>query len=184
MLLAGDEMGRSQQGNNNAYCQDNPLSWIDWNLAERNGEFLQFCQRLIQFRHDHQVIRRRDWFQGREIHGSGVEDIGWFNPDGSEMDDMQWSDYSLKSISIFLNGKELNRPGLKGERIVDNSFLVLFNDHHDPVDFEIPYPLQEMEWQLKIDTQKPHFIEEGPKYKGSSTVAVVEQSIILLQRIE
>ena len=184
MLHAGDEMGRSQQGNNNAYCQDNPLSWIDWNLAERNGEFLQFCQRLIQFRHDHQVFRRRDWFQGREIHGSGVEDIGWFNPDGSEMDDMQWSDYSLKSISIFLNGKELNRPGLKGERIVDNSFLVLFNDHHDPVDFEIPYPLQEMEWQLKIDTQKPHFIEEGPKYKGSSTVAVVEQSIILLQRIE
>lgn len=184
MLLAGDEMGRSQQGNNNAYCQDNPLSWIDWSLADRNADFLKFCQQLIQFRHDHQVFRRRDWFQGREIHGSGVDDIGWFNPDGSEMDDAQWSDYSLKSISIFLNGQELNRPGLKGERILDNCFLVLFNDYHDPVDFEIPYPLRAMEWQLKINTQHAHLIENGPLYTGNSTVAVVEQSLILLQRLE
>ncbi|MEM9219059.1 MAG: glycogen debranching protein GlgX [Cyanobacteria bacterium P01_F01_bin.150] len=183
MVLAGDEMGRSQQGNNNAYCQDNPLSWIDWSLADQNAEFLKFCQQLIQFRHDHQVFRRRDWFQGREIYGSGVEDIGWFNPDGSEMDHAQWSDYSLKSISIFLNGQELNRPGSQGERIVDDSFLVLFNDYHDPVDFEIPYPLRAMEWTLKIDTQKAYLIENGPTYTGSSRVAVVEQAMIVLQRL-
>ena len=90
----------------------------------------------------------------------------------------------FKSISIFLNGQELNRPGLKGERIVDNSFLVLFNDYHDPVDFEIPYPLRAMEWQLKINTQHAHLIENGPLYAGNSKVAVVERSIILLQRLE
>ena len=183
MVLAGDEMGRSQQGNNNAYCQDNPLSWMDWSLKETNADLLKFTQQLIQFRHNHQIFRRRDWFQGREIHGSGVEDIGWFNPDGSEMDDTQWSDCSLKSISIFLNGQELNRPGSKGERIVDDSFLVLFNDYHDPVDFEIPYPLRAMEWQLKIDTQKSRFIADGPICTGSSKIAVIEQSIILLKRI-
>ena len=174
-------MGRSQQGNNNAYCQDSPLSWVDWSLVETNADLLQFTQTLIQLRHDHQVFRRRDWFQGREIHGSGVEDIGWFNPDGSEMDDSQWSDCSLKSISIFLNGRELNRPGLKGERIVDDSFLILFNDYHEPVDFEIPYPLRAMLWSIVIDTQKSAFVKTGPTYTGTGNISLVERSVIVLQ---
>ena len=183
MLLGGDEMGRSQQGNNNAYCQDAPLSWFDWSLTETQAEFLRFTQQLIRFRHNHQVFRRRDWFQGREIHGSGVEDIGWFNPDGSEMDETQWSDYSLRSISIFLNGRELNRPGPKGKRIVDDSFLMLFNDFHDPVDFEIPYPLRSMQWQVKIDTQKSLFVENGSIHSGAGKIMVLERSLILLQRL-
>ncbi|NET51450.1 MAG: glycogen debranching enzyme, partial [Merismopedia sp. SIO2A8] len=183
MLLGGDEMGRSQQGNNNGYCQDSPLSWIDWTLTETHAELLHFTQQLIHFRRAHPVFRRRDWFQGREIHGSGVNDIGWFNPDGSGMDDTQWNDYSLKSISIFLNGRELNRPAPQGERVVDDSFWVLFNDHHDPVEFEIPHPLRTMAWQLKIDTQKLHFIENSPIYTGASRIVVVERSLILFQQV-
>ncbi|MEB3231988.1 MAG: glycogen debranching protein GlgX, partial [Leptolyngbyaceae bacterium] len=155
MLLGGDEMGRSQQGNNNGYCQNNPISWFDWQLRDTNATLLAFTQQLIQFRRTHRVFRRQDWFQGRDIYGSGVNDIAWFNPDGSEMDDRQWQDYSLKSISIFLNGNELNRPNGRGERVVDDSFLILFNDYHDLVDFEIPYPLWAMHWQVKIDTRKP-----------------------------
>jgi isoamylase len=107
MLLGGDEWGRTQQGNNNTYCQDNELSWFDWSFRYRHKTLLDFTRKLIQFRREHPIFCRRHWFQGREIHGSGVVDIGWFNPDGSAIDDEQWHDGEAKSITVFLNGEEL-----------------------------------------------------------------------------
>ncbi|MGK7890298.1 MAG: glycogen debranching protein GlgX [Leptolyngbyaceae cyanobacterium] len=184
MLLGGDEMGRSQQGNNNGYCQDNSISWFDWQLQHTNADLLQFTQQLIQFRRAHRVFRRRDWFQGQDIHGSGVNDIAWFNPDGSEMENRQWRDSSLKSISIFLNGQELNRPNYRGERVVDDSFLILLNDYHDSVDFEIPYPLWAMGWQTKIDTRHPLLLDNGPVYTGASKISLVARSLVLLQHLD
>jgi isoamylase len=98
MLLGGDEFGRTQQGNNNTYCQDSELSWFDWALSQSNQDLLAFTRRLIQLRQEHPVFTRRHWFQGREIHGSGIHDIGWYNPDGSKITSEQWHDGSAKAI--------------------------------------------------------------------------------------
>ncbi|MGJ3253468.1 MAG: glycogen debranching protein GlgX [Elainellaceae cyanobacterium] len=179
MLLGGDEMGRTQGGNNNAYCQDSEISWFDWNLKHGNADLLKFTQQLIQFRQQHPIFSRRDWFQGQALRGSGVEDIGWFNPDGSEMDEDQWQDYSLRSISIFLNGQEIPRVGRRGERIVDDSFLLFFNDHYEEVEFTIPTNLQSWHWQMIIDTQEPHFIENGKTVTGDKPIGVTARSLVV-----
>ena len=184
MLLGGDEMGRSQRGNNNCYCQDNELSWFDWTLRDTNADLLEFTRKLIQFRKAHPVFRRRKWFQGRAIHGSGVSDIGWFNPDGTAMTDQQWHDGEAKSISIFLNGEEIVSPGPRGERVTDDSFLLFFNAYYDPLIYTIPPGLREYRWGLVIDTQQPHFLTGEKVYTGDKPIHVIERSLMVLQRLE
>ncbi|MEM0979456.1 MAG: glycogen debranching protein GlgX, partial [Cyanobacteria bacterium P01_H01_bin.58] len=125
MLLGGDEFWRTQQGNNNTYCQDNELSWLNWDWQVDAKQFLHFVQRLIAFRQGHPVFQRRDWFQGREIHGSGIHDIKWFNLDGTEVDEEDWQNAEVKTISVFLNGAEIPSPDPQGQRIVDDSFILL-----------------------------------------------------------
>ncbi|WP_346290497.1 glycogen debranching protein GlgX [Sphaerothrix gracilis] len=180
MMLGGDEFGRSQQGNNNGYCQDNEISWFDWNLRAENLELLEFTRQLIQFRHQHPVFCRRDWFQGREIHGSGVSDIGWFNPDGTEVRDDDWHEHSAKAIGVFLNGEELRTPNAQGKRVVDDSFLLFFNAQPDLVEFAIPSTLQQQSWQVTLDTKAGGFIPEGPVYGKSDVVPVAGRSLIVL----
>ena len=184
MLLGGDEMGRTQGGNNNAYCQDSKISWFNWDLKHSNADLLEFTRQLIQFRSQHPVFCRRDWFQGRAIHGSGVEDIGWFNPDGSEMDEDQWQDYSLKSISILLNGQEIPRVGKRGERIVDESFLLFFNDYYEDVEFTIPETLQALHWQMVIKTQEPHFIQDGEIFTGDKPIPAIARSLMVMHCLD
>ncbi len=175
MLLAGDEMGRTQGGNNNTYCQDNELSWLDWTLPEKNRELLEFARELVAFRRAHPVLRRRKWFQGRSIHGSGVHDILWFNPDGGEMTEEQWQDGLARVIGIFLNGEEIATPGPRGERIIDDSFILLFNGHDEAMEFTLPEPVREGAWRLVIDTAQPGFVDRDP-YADSmrSPVTVAE----------
>jgi glycogen operon protein len=131
MLLAGDELGRTQRGNNNAYCQDNEISWVDWAAADE--DLLAFTRKLIRLRKDHPVFCRRRWFQGLPIKGSGVEDIAWFLPEGTEMTRRNWSHDFAKSLAVFLNGKGLRSRGPSGEQIVDDSFYVIFNAYHGPI---------------------------------------------------
>ena len=183
MFLAGDEMGRSQQGNNNAYCQDSEISWIHWDLSEENEALLDFSRQLIEFRRHHAVFCRRKWFQGRAIHGSKVNDIAWFNPDGSAMLEEQWNEGFAKAIAIFLNGEEIPTPGERGERIMDNSFMVLFNAHHEPIEFLLPEGLQNWEWQTIINTTEPRFVENSQRYQKSEPIAVIERSVVVLQRL-
>ncbi len=183
MLLMGDEMGRSQRGNNNAYCQDSEISWLDWDLQEENEALLDFTRQLIDFRRRHPVFRRRKWFQGRAIYGSGVHDIGWFNPDGGEMTEEQWNAGYTKAISIFLNGEEMPTPGPKGERIIDECFLIFFNAHYEMLEFFIPKGLQNWEWLTIIDTTKPRFVQRGKRYTDEKLVEVEARSLILLQRM-
>lgn len=183
MLLSGDEMGRSQGGNNNAYCQDNPLTWIDWNLPEENEALLDFTQQLIELRRQHPVFRRRKWFQGRAIHGSEVHDIVWFNADGTEMTEAQWQEGSIKSIAIFLNGEEIVTPNQQGERVIDDSFLLLFNADHTALDFSIPPEMQIWEWRVLIDTTKPRFIRRGKRYRHADRIIVAARSFMMLQRL-
>lgn len=183
MLLGGDELGFSQQGNNNPYCQDNELSWIDWNLRKENEDLLDFVRKLIYFRHQHPVLRRRKWFQGRAIRGSGVYDIAWFNPDGGEMAEDQWQDSFAKAISIFLNGDLIATPGSRGEQIRDDSFLMLFNAHYEEIEFLIPPNLRVHDWQLLIDTTLPNFVDERVIYAEDKPILVSARSVVVLKKI-
>ncbi|MCW6038564.1 glycogen debranching protein GlgX [Spirulina subsalsa FACHB-351] len=183
MLLGGDEMGRTQQGNNNAYCQDNEISWLNWQLTPENQDLLEFTKQLIEFRHKNPVFQRRNWFQGREIHGSGVHDIAWFNPDGEEMSEHQWNEGYIQAIAIFLNGEELDACDEHGERIIGDSFLLFFNAHHEPLDFTIPEGLQNWRWQVVIDTELTQLVKLGKIYQGDDELTLVDRSLVVLRRL-
>ncbi|MBE9079139.1 glycogen debranching protein GlgX [Romeria aff. gracilis LEGE 07310] len=181
MLLGGDEHGRTTLGNNNTYCQDNELSWFDWRCQQQNSDLFKFTRQLMQFRQQHPVFCRREWFLGREIHGSGVVDIGWFSPDGTPIDGEEWQNGELKSIGIFLNGEELISPDSKGNRIVDDSFLLLFNASPEPCIFVIPPAIDRQQWQVLLDTQSPTgFVDSGRTYEKKQGVLVEARSLIML----
>lgn len=181
MLLGGDELGRTQQGNNNAYCQDNEISWFDWELQRENIEFLTFTQHLIQFYKSHPIFRRRKWFQGRAIRGTAVKDIGWFNLDGKEMDDEQWAEGYIKVLAVFLNGNEIHTPDIKGNQIIDDSFLIFFNSYYEPMQFNIPLKLEARPWQIVMDTTKPDLITNGPIFRQPHLVSVQARSLVVLR---
>ncbi|MCU0552270.1 MAG: glycogen debranching protein GlgX [Leptolyngbya sp. Prado105] len=182
MIVMGDEMGRTQAGNNNAYCQDNPLSWLDWERCQQeDSDLLSFTQELIQFRQSHPVFRRQRWFQGQAIHGSSVSDIAWFNPDGQDMTSDQWCNGYAKAIAVFLNGNELPDRGPKGGRIRDSSFLLLFNAHWEMLDFVLPARLRQRRWRAVINTKEPRFITEKISFTGTKNIPVMGRSLVILQ---
>src|SRR5690606_5065650 len=127
MMLGGDEFGRTQQGNNNAYCQDNEISWYDWEIDERQQALLDFTRRLIQLRKEHPALRRRKFFQGRPIHGSEIHDISWLRPDGTAMTDTEWEADWRRSIAVRLGGDALGELDRNGDPVTDNNLLLLFN---------------------------------------------------------
>ena len=133
MLLGGDETGRTQRGNNNAYCQDNEISWLDW--EHQDEALLAFTRRMITLRREHPVLRRRRWFQGVPIRGS--VDIGWCRPDGAEMSDEDWGS-GTGSVGAFLNGEAITDRDRRGRRITGDSLLLLFNGQHEPIEWTLP----------------------------------------------
>jgi isoamylase len=179
MLLGGDEIGRTQKGNNNAYCQDNEISWFDWQSADR--DLLDFTTRIIELRKQHPVFRRRRWFQGRPIHG--VTDIGWFTPDGVEMEEEHWGEGFAKAVGVALNGEAIDDPDPRGERIVDDSFYVLFNAHHEPLRFVLPKENWGKEWTLVLDTAATQPEEEQGSHKAGEEVDVEARSLKVLRRV-
>ncbi len=150
MLLAGDELGRSQQGNNNAYCQDNELSWLDWEAVD--GELCHFVRKLAELRAQHPVLHRRRWFQGRPLHGEQVSDIAWFTYDGSEMTEEDWQVSFAKSVGMFLSGEEIPPVSLLAEHRVDASFFVIFNAWEEGLDWFLPDGRFASSWRLVLDT--------------------------------
>jgi glycogen operon protein len=160
------------------------VSWVKWQLQPDQESLLDFTRQLIEFRRQHPVFRRRKWFQGRAIHGSGVNDIVWFNPDGGEMTERQWRNDFAKAIAIFLNGEEIATPGERGERIIDDSFLIFFNAHYEALDFSIPPKLQAWEWSTVIDTSKPQFVGEGRRYTADKPISVEARSVVVLQQLD
>jgi glycogen operon protein len=148
MLAGGDEIGRTQRGNNNAYCQDNEISWYDWTGADT--EMLDYTRELIRIRREHPVFRRRRWFEGRSVTGSEKDDIAWYNTDGSPMSDDAWRRGYAKSLAIYLNGEGIPTTDERGERVVDDSFLVLLNAHSEPVHFTMPDELAELRWEIML----------------------------------
>ncbi|MFP5376626.1 MAG: glycogen debranching protein GlgX [Acidimicrobiia bacterium] len=178
MILGGDELGRTQGGNNNAYCQDNEVSWFDWD--RQDGMRVSFTRRLISLRKTHPVFRRRHFFQGQPLHGAGVSDIAWFRADGTEMNDEDWTRGVAKSLGVFLNGEAIPDLDARGERIVDDSFLVLFNAHHEPVEFRLPEERFGERWVKIVDTADD--FDEGSQAKAGDVLAVESRSLVLLRR--
>lgn len=179
MLLSGDEISRTQQGNNNAYCQDNDISWTNWKDADH--ELLAFTQQLIALRKDHPVFCRRRWFQGQPIKGIGLEDIAWFQPDGEEMSEEHWTKDFAKSMAVFLNGRGIHTPGPKGEQIIDDNFYLIFNAHHETIEFKLPGAKYARSWTHLLSTAEGK-IEPGEEYPAESVIEVEGRSILLLQQ--
>lgn len=177
MLLAGDEMSRTQKGNNNAYCQDNDISWHNWETADE--DLIGFTTRLISFRRSHPAFSRRKWFQGQPIKGLGVEDIAWFLPDGSEMTEEHWNASFAKSLGIYLNGKGIHTVSATGEAVIDDSFYVIFNAHHESLGYTLPEAKYGKQWIKHLDTFNGE-IAPGDAYGPGDIITVEGRSIILL----
>ena len=166
MLLGGDELGRTQGGNNNAYCQDSPVSWYDWAQVDR--DLLSWTRRLIALRRSHPVFRRRRFFQGRPWRGGAsrdqLPDMGWFRNDGQEMTDADWEVGYAKSLGVFLNGHAIRDPDVHGRPIVDDSFYLLFNGWDQEVDFILPAARWAWSWDVVLDTGDVRAGEEGESH--------------------
>jgi glycogen operon protein len=178
MLVAGDEIGRTQKGNNNAYCQDNEISWLDWVNAD--NDLLEFTRHLVNFRKAHPNFRRRLWFRGVPIKGAGIEDIAWFLPEGFEMTEENWSHDFAKSLAIFLNGEGIRTVGPTGKRTVDNSFYLMFNAHYDELTFVLPKKKYGSKWMKIIDTDANLFTNNGEIFKPEDSITVASRSVVLL----
>jgi len=177
MLLGGDEMGRTQHGNNNTYCQDNELSWLDWEAVD--GELLQFTRELIGLRRAHPVFRRRRWFQGRSIRGREVRDVTRFRPGGEEMSEEDWETGYARSLAVFLYGRELG-SGAGGEPLAGASFCLLFNAHHGRLDFALPPEGWGRRWVPVLDTNRAS-LEEGEACEPGAKVAVAGRALQVLR---
>ncbi|GAA4559756.1 glycogen debranching protein GlgX [Planotetraspora kaengkrachanensis] len=183
MVLAGDEFGRTQGGNNNAYCQDNETSWIDWSLVKQEEDLLEFVRALAALRREHPVFRRRRFFRGRVQ--DGTRDIVWLTPSGQEMADSDWNAGYAKSLAVFLNGEAISEPGQRGERIRDDSFLMLINAHHDELTFNLPGAEFGQAWHLVLDTADESPREEAAgeeTFPAGAKVPVTARSLQLLRR--
>jgi glycogen operon protein len=161
MLLAGDEIGNGQSGNNNAYCQDNPIGWIDWNLEQDDRELLEFVRRLVALRHRHPAFRRRDFFQGRPLHGSSLKDIVWLKPDGAEMSEEEWQQEFARCLGVLLSGEAANQVDDRGQPVLDRTFALLCNAHHDDIEFTLPPCQNGCRWLPLIDTFEAGFPDGG-----------------------
>jgi len=183
MLGGGDEIGHTQRGNNNAYCQDNEVSWFDWEAVD--DELYAFVSRIVHFRRDHPVFRRRRWFVGRALHGSGARDIAWLKPDGSEMTEEDWTNGFARTLGVFLNGKAIPTPDPRGEPIVDDSFYILFNAHHESIGFQLPGVSIGKRWVKILDTSHPiPDLRERHQVRAGETVRLEPFSMTVLRRVD
>jgi glycogen operon protein len=182
MLLGGDEMGRSQHGNNNAYAQDSPISWFDWELSDADRKLLDFTRGLIEVFRAHPVLRRQRFFQGRRIRGSSVKDLTWFAPGGQEMTDEQWQAAGVHAIGLRLAGDAIDERGPRGERIVDDTLLLFLNAAEHEIDFRLPDGTPRG-WQLLFDTRSSDapVVSDGPTHRGGADYRLVSRSAALFR---
>jgi len=187
MVLMGDEVGRSQGGNNNAYCQDNEISWFDWDDLETGADLLAFTTRLARLRREHPVFRRRRWFTGRSIRGAEIDDVGWLRPDGEPMTDEDWDAGFGRSLGMVLNGEAIPWPGPRGEPVVDDSFVLVLNAHHEDLTWTAPGQPWGEAWQAVLDTARPELDpdtdpDDTLEVKAGDTFEVTARSVQLLRR--
>jgi glycogen operon protein len=182
MLCVGDEVGRTQHGNNNAYCQDNDISWFNWNWSKQDELFREYIAFLIDLRQQHPVFHRRQFFQGRKIHGAEVKDIAWFRPDGKEMTDEDWSQGYVRCLGVRLAGDAIAEMDAAGDPIKDDTFLMLLNAHHEPITFTLPAHKRGVRWEVVFDTRDGLPAEARSQHlKGGAAYDLEHRSMALLR---
>jgi glycogen operon protein len=182
MLCGGDECGRTQQGNNNAYCQDNEISWTNWDWSDDQKRLHEFTTRLIHLRHEHPIFRRPKFFQGRKIRGSEIKDVMWFNPGGLEMTDEEWNTDYVRTLGMMLSGDTMDVRDFHGEPIHDDTFLLLLNAHHEPLKFVLPGQ-EDVRWELIVDTRLEDGFLETPKILAAADEHEMEARSFCMLRL-
>jgi glycogen operon protein len=182
MLAHGDELGRTQGGNNNVYCQDNEISWVDWDLDEEQRDLLEFTRRVVSLRLEHPVFRRRRFLAGEAAHGGESElgEIAWLTPSGAPMEEDDWSTWYARAVTVFLNGEAITEPDPRGEPVVDDSFLVLFNGSEEELEFTLPGQEFGAEWHVVLDTAGN--LNEGTVLDTGKVVQAESRSVVVLTR--
>ncbi len=181
MICAGDESARTQQGNNNAYCQDNEISWLNWEHDDEQKALFEFTRKLIELRRDHPVFRRPKFFQGRRIRGSEIKDVMWFNPGGNEMSDEEWSSPFVRCLGVLLSGDTIDVLNFQGDPIRDATFLLLVNAHYEEVSFVLPGQ-KDLEWHLVLDTASEEgFASEPKKFASGDDLELAGRALTLLK---
>ncbi|HEX5871240.1 MAG TPA: glycogen debranching protein GlgX, partial [Longimicrobium sp.] len=180
MIAHGDEMGRTQHGNNNAYAQDNELAWVHWDLGERDREMLEFTRRVARLRREHPTFRRRKFFRGREIRGSDVRDLVWLSPDGTEMTDEEWNSGYVRCFGMAMGGEAMEEWSEQGEQIRDANFLLLFNADGGAMDFTLPDFGRSCGWCVMLDTARPELPEKNVCLPDGQTVTLEGRSMMVL----
>ncbi|HET6762239.1 MAG TPA: glycogen debranching protein GlgX [Longimicrobiaceae bacterium] len=183
MICGGDEVARTQGGNNNAYCQDNEVSWLSWELDERRADLLEFTRLVTTLRREHPAFRRRSFLRGKHIRGSEMEDVTWLRPDGREMEDGDWSTDFVRCFGMLLAGDALMEWNEEGERIFDDTFLLLLNAAADPLPFILPSTPTPARWEAALDTSKRAAAQEATTYEDEQTVEMPGRSLLLLRRV-
>jgi glycogen operon protein len=183
MLLGGDEIGRTQRGNNNGYAQDSEISWFSWSLDRRDRQLLGFTRSMIRLLKSHPVLRRRQFFQGRQIRGSRVKDLTWFAPDGTEMTDEQWRAPGARTLAVQFAGDAIDDRGPRGERITDDTLLVILNADERPVAFTLPNHESARRWEVVFDTVHASFTAAHGEHDGGAAYRVGERSVVCLRRL-
>jgi isoamylase len=182
MLAHGDELGRTQRGNNNAYCQDNELTWIDWDLDDRDRAILAFTRELVALRQRHPSLGRPRFFQGRAVRGSLLEDLAWFRPDGEPMTDQEWEEGWVRAIGMRLGGNALTETDAEGNRLVDDDLFILLNGHHEPVRFCLPEDGKPPRWSVVVDTTHPVLEDGYREVRAGEEFDLAGRSLLLLRR--
>jgi glycogen operon protein len=178
MKLGGDELSHSQGGNNNAYCQDNEITWLSWELDERQKAFLDFTRKLLFIRRSQPVLHRRKFFLGRAIRGSDIKDISFFNPAGQEMSDEDWNAGFVKCLGVRLAGDLINDENERGEPIVGETLLILANAHWEPIPFTLPETREDHIWDRILDTADPR--DEPMDFRGGGEYPLRDRSFAVL----
>jgi isoamylase len=181
MICGGDEMGRTQGGNNNAYCQDNETSWISWEPADEDRELLEFTRKVARLRREHPTFRRRKFFRGREIRGSDVKDVTWLRPDGKEMTDLEWNAGFVRCFGMCLGGDAMEEWNERGERVTDDTFLLLFNADGSGMDFTLPDCGSAKGWTVVLDTAAPELEEGEQVFDDFDEIRLAGRSMVVLR---
>jgi glycogen operon protein len=182
MICGGDEIARSQQGNNNAYCQDNETTWYDWNLSSDQKNLLAFTRSLIRLRRSQPTLRRRKYFHGRKIRGAEIKDISWFSPTGHEMTDEEWNADFVRTLGVRLSGDLIDERDSLGRPITGETLLILFNAHYESVSFVLPAHRKGAHWSLQFDTADPSAGLRPPRkafFRGGRTYETQGRSLAL-----
>ena len=186
MLWAGDEFARTQQGNNNAYCQDNPLGWVDWERARERIAQLDFARSLIAFRQAHVLFRRSRFFEGRDFSLDQIKDITWLRPDGKEMTEVDWQTDYIRALGLLLDGKDLREVDERGRPLTDSVFLMLLSAHQAPLYFLLPALPTPGAWHARLDTTSGWISLTGPSPQvrpPGSTYLLADRALALFEWI-